>query len=68
MEPSKLTKEKIRKYFAENNIGKELELEFINLIIYCEFARYAPSSNKNMEMKICSALALQKIQLTSSKT
>jgi len=51
VESSKLSKENIIKYFTDNNIGKDLESEFINLIIHCEFARYAPSSNKNMEMK-----------------
>tara|TARA_B110000196_G_scaffold315375_1_gene324890 strand:+ start:214 stop:1929 length:1716 start_codon:yes stop_codon:yes gene_type:complete len=51
VESSKLSKENITIYFSSNNIEKELEKEFIDLIQHCEFARYAPSSNKNMEMK-----------------
>ena len=51
VESSKLSKENITIYFSANNIEKELEKEFIDLIQHCEFARYAPSSNKNMEMK-----------------
>jgi len=51
VESSKLSKDNITIYFSANNIEKELEKEFIDLIQHCEFARYAPSSNKNMEMK-----------------
>jgi len=51
VESSKLSKDNITIYFSANNIEKELEKEFIDLIQHCEFARYAPSSNKNIEMK-----------------
>ena len=45
-----LSKESISKYFKKLNIDNKLEENFIQLINDCEFARYAPSKNKNKQM------------------
>lgn len=45
-----LSKENIEKYFNKNNVANDIKVRFIELINDCEFARYAPSSNKNQQM------------------
>ena len=45
-----LSKESIEEYFNKNNIANDIKIRFIELINDCEFARYAPSSNKNKKM------------------
>ena len=36
--------------FNDNNIKKDVEIRFIELINHCEFARYSPSNNKDKQM------------------
>ena len=38
-------------HFEKGNISKEIESNFISLLDECEFARYAPASNKNAQME-----------------
>ena len=38
------------KHFDNSDIHKEIEEKFISLLNECEFARYAPASNKNAQM------------------
>ena len=45
-----LSKESVESYFNDNNIKKDVEIRFIELINHCEFARYAPSNNKDKQM------------------
>ena len=45
-----LSKETVSKYFNSTKINKNSEEKFISLLNECEFARYAPSSNKNTQM------------------
>ena len=45
-----LSKESISKFFKKFKIEIETEKEFITLIDECEFARYAPSNDKNNHM------------------
>ncbi len=45
-----LSKETVSNYFHSNTINSEVESEFIALLDECEFARYAPASNKNTQM------------------
>ena len=45
-----LSKETISKYFNNSKINPEIENQFILLLNECEFARYAPDSNKNTQM------------------
>tara|TARA_B100001758_G_C18416180_1_gene619919 strand:+ start:254 stop:2008 length:1755 start_codon:yes stop_codon:yes gene_type:complete len=45
-----LSKETISNYFHANTIDSKVEIEFIALLDECEFARYAPASNKNAQM------------------
>jgi len=45
-----LSKETVSNYFNSETIDSEVESEFITLLDECEFARYAPSSNKNTQM------------------
>ena len=45
-----LSKESIEFYFNDFDVKKDVKIQFIELINDCEFARYAPSSNKNKQM------------------
>ena len=45
-----LSKDSISKFFKKHNIELNTEKEFITLIDECEFARYAPSNDKNNQM------------------
>ena len=45
-----LSKETVSNYFNSNTIDSKVETEFIALLDECEFARYAPASNKNAQM------------------
>ena len=45
-----LSKETINSYFKSSGIDKDIENIFINLLDECEFARYSPSKNKNIQM------------------
>ena len=47
---AKLSKETIAKYFNSSEIDKKIEEKFIALLNKCEFARYAPKTNKNAQM------------------
>jgi hypothetical protein len=49
---AELSKETVANYFNNSKIDKNIEEEFIILLNDCEFARYAPSSNKNTHMQI----------------
>ena len=46
-----LSKETIYMHFEKGNISKEIESKFVSLLDECEFARYAPASNKNAQME-----------------
>lgn len=46
-----LSKETIYIHFEKGNISKEIESKFVSLLDECEFARYAPASNKNAQME-----------------
>ena len=50
MDSAELSKETVTNYFSSFSINKETEGKFINLLNECEFARYAPSNNKNAQM------------------
>ena len=45
-----LSKEKIRKYFDNSDITIETQSAFINLLSECEFARYSPDKNNNLQI------------------
>jgi len=47
---SKLSKETVSNYFKSLSIQKETENRFIALLDECQFARYAPTNNKNAKM------------------
>ena len=48
---SNLSKKSINTYFSKFNIKEETRASFISLLDECEFARYAPSKNKNFQME-----------------
>ena len=45
-----LSKETVSTYFKSSDIENTIESKFITLLDECEFARYAPESNKNAQM------------------
>ena len=45
-----LSKETVINYFSSSEIDKKIEKKFLALLNECEFARYAPASNKNAQM------------------
>ena len=45
-----LSKETVSTYFQSSAIKDVIESKFISLLDECEFARYAPASNKNAQM------------------
>ena len=45
-----LSKETVSNYFNSKTLESKIESEFIALLDECEFARYAPASNKNAQM------------------
>ena len=45
-----LSKETVSTYFKSSDIENIIESKFITLLDKCEFARYAPESNKNAQM------------------
>jgi hypothetical protein len=47
---AELSKETISIHFNSSAINTEIESQFIALLDECEFARYAPASNKNAQM------------------
>ncbi|MDA1009146.1 MAG: BatD family protein [Bacteroidetes bacterium] len=47
---AELSKETVTNYFVSSEINKQIEEKFIALLNECEFARYAPASNKNAQM------------------
>jgi hypothetical protein len=47
---AELSKETISIHFNSSAINTEIESQFIALLNECEFARYAPASNKNAQM------------------
>ena len=47
---AELSKETISIHFNSSAINVEIESQFIALLDECEFARYAPASNKNAQM------------------
>ncbi len=47
---AELSKESINMHFNKSSINKNIETAFIALLDECEFARYAPASNKNTQM------------------
>ncbi len=47
---AELSKETITNYFDSTEINEKIETAFIALLNECEFARYAPASNKNAQM------------------
>ena len=50
VERADLSKETVSTFFKSSNIDNNIEIKFINLLDECEFARYAPESNKNAQM------------------
>ena len=50
VESADLSKETVSTFFKSTNIDNNIEIKFINLLDECEFARYAPESNKNAQM------------------
>lgn len=49
IQTSEMTKERIKVLLAEKNVDEETSAEFIALLRSCEFARYTPSSNVEMQ-------------------
>jgi len=49
---AELSKETISIHFNSSAINTEIEEQFIALLDECEFARYAPASNKNAQMDV----------------
>jgi uncharacterized cupredoxin-like copper-binding protein len=49
IETSDISKEKIEQILLNKKVDKKLVQNFINVLNSCEFARYAPSSNTQME-------------------
>ncbi len=47
---AELSKETISVHFNSSAINTEIKIQFIALLDECEFARYAPASNKNAQM------------------
>ena len=45
-----LSKEKISDYFENSDITVETQSAFINLLSECEFARYSPDKNNNLQI------------------
>ena len=50
VESADLSKEKVSTYFKSSDIDNTIESKFITLLDECEFARYAPETNKNAQM------------------
>jgi len=50
VESADLSKETVSAYFKSSDIENTIESKFIKLLDECEFARYAPESNKNAQM------------------
>ena len=50
VESADLSKETVSTYFKSSDIENTIESKFITLLDECEFARYAPESNKNAQM------------------
>jgi len=50
VESSDLSKETVSAYLKSSDIENTIERKFIKLLDECEFARYAPESNKNAQM------------------
>jgi len=50
VESADLSKETVSTYFKSSAIDNTIESKFITLLDECEFARYAPESNKNAQM------------------
>jgi hypothetical protein len=50
VDSAELSKETVARHFDASDIHKEIEEKFITLLNECEFARYAPASNKNTQM------------------
>jgi len=50
VEIADLSKETVSTYFKSSDIENTIESKFITLLDECEFARYAPESNKNAQM------------------
>ena len=50
VEMADLSKETVSTYFKSSDIRNSIEINFITLLDECEFARYAPESNKNAKM------------------
>ena len=49
---SELSKETIDLYFDKRNIKPETKNNFVSLLNICEFDRYSPSKDKNLQMEI----------------
>ena len=47
---AELSKETVTKHFASSYINQNIEEKFIAILNECEFARYAPESNKNAQI------------------
>lgn len=66
IQTSEMTKERIKVLLGEKNVDEETSNEFILLLKSCEFARYTPSSNVEMQQdynKAASTLAAMDKQL-----
>jgi len=50
VESADLSKETVSTYFKSSAIDNTIESKFITLLDECEFARFAPESNKNAQM------------------
>ena len=50
VEIANLSKDTVSTYFKSSAIDNAIESKFIALLDECEFARYAPASNKNAQM------------------
>ena len=50
VEIANLSKDTVSTYFKSSAIDNDIESKFIALLDECEFARYAPASNKNSQM------------------
>lgn len=58
MPTSEITKPRILATLEEKNVEEETRLEFVNLLEVCEFARYAPSSQVDMQLDYTKAVGI----------
>ncbi|HLS31633.1 MAG TPA: BatD family protein [Flavobacteriaceae bacterium] len=58
MPTSEITKPRILETLKERNVAEETSMEFVNLLEACEFARYAPPSQVDMQQDYENAMGI----------